>query len=181
MTHSQTVALLEFIRSCPPLGDAEKRTLSSLLCTEVMKCPVTLPPAGSFRTILSVDGTEILCCACLQLVHTAGVAAARFGKLDVIEHLLATTELSLIAANHCKICVFCPGVSVVGKDRCVRDHFPASTVALAHGAAAGGHLDVMKYLRGRGADMNIPNSVSLRDMRSLVVVSAPARACPAGR
>ena len=120
------------------------------------------------------DWFAVACASFSQLLHTAGVIAARFNKLDILEHLVATSTLSLTELKPCKVCVLCRDVSVIGKDRCSQDHEPSPYATIAHGAAAGGHLEVLRYLRARGASLKVADLV-----RSCLGSFALCRCAPA--
>ena len=93
-------------------------------------------------------------------MHTAGVIAAWYGKESIIIHLVKSYNLSETAVRPCKVCLFCSGLSFFDNNDCAHDHQVSYCVALAHGAAAGGQVQVLRSLQQRGVDMNEEDTVS---------------------
>lgn len=110
-----------------------------------------------------------------QSIHTAGVIAARFGRIDILDHLFSTTSLSVSRLETCGACVMCPEVGVLGKTKCTEDHEAVYSMTLAHGAAAGGHIPVLAYLKSRGANLSAVDAVRHGCFRTFVFASVKVR------
>ena len=105
-----------------------------------------------------------------QVSHTAGVIAAWFGRIDALEYLMQRYAVDLTAMKPCFVCLECDALAallplrttVSDRQACeTREHNPSKRQCVAHGAAAGGQVAVLQYLKNKGAAMSTPDDVSL--------------------
>ena len=96
--------------------------------------------------------------ACLQLLHTAGILAAAHGKLDLVKHLVEECGVSAVDALPSHVCVMCESLGPMHDSDLL--HSPSRVAALAHAAAKAGHIDILEYLKSKGARDSARDQVS---------------------
>ena len=113
---------------------------------------------------VAVTADELLRRATMvQTVHTAAVFSAKFGKLSALRHLIVKHRANVHEVLPCGLCVLCDRVHKTEVKAPVFErlggttHDQALRVSMAHGAAAGGQIEVLKYLAALSGSLDAPD------------------------
>ena len=100
----------------------------------------------------------------VQAIHAAAVAAAAFGRLDVLQYLVTEHGASVSEARHCGICLLCEPFAChdAKSHKLVFDHKFSATASVAHAAAVSQHKHILDFIISRGGSVNMVDAVRAR-------------------